>query len=419
MSQYSGMSVADVLARGEWTELQDASSNRKYYFNKNTRKTTWDLVKELGLSSPSGGSSSNVTPSAAREIRSIADALSFGGWTERLDPGSKKTYYVHQATKRTVWDLEKELGLASTVAVTPSRGSSAAGLGSPSSAPPSSATKKPAASVTSASDALASGEWVKQQDGAGNTYFRNMRTNEVTGNLELYLAIMAAVGDDPIGSPAQPIITSSRAAPPVEPQGSSAAAADASRQQVEDLDDYVALVLNAPGAKDATKRLLRKQLHSDGRLDPMLRAQDKLLIEQDRNSKLSESLRTANEVVQRLREEVHQLQCALFYGLGTTARGYNPPGTHSTTSNTRGGGSGTRRSGDIDDAPSTSNSREEYLERALHLVQEHNRQLVAELEQERTSKHFHATCGSCLSLDPWQRLIKNTIGTETSIRRKQ
>jgi hypothetical protein len=423
-SGYTGMTVAEVLAKGEWTELQDSSTRRKYYYNKNTRKTTWDLVKELGLSAPSPAapplSSQVATPtrsanaasddgSSGRKVTSLADALSFGGWTERVDPASKKTYYVHQSTKRTTWDLQKELGLTESVSQPVSTvpvgtgGDHSAVARQPRADTSSSEVEAPVGrGAATAAEAIASGEWVRVQDHTGRVFFRKPTTNETTGNLDLYLQIMAAVRDDPF----DPNIAESL-----------------KKKQPDQklLEDRLALVLNAPGAKDAAKRLLRQQLEADGRLDPLFKAQDRLLAEQQRNSKLAEALRVAEDTAQRLREEVHQLQCALFFGLGSAARQYNPPGTHAVSANTlRGGNVPDERGvwkGDSLASSSESGQRVRYLEDALRMVQEHNRMLVAELEQERTSKHFHATCGKCLSLDPWQRLIQNTVGTETAASR--
>jgi hypothetical protein len=356
----------------------------------------------------------------------VADALEFGGWSEKLDQASGRHYYVHVATKRTTWDLAKELGLARPESAAPdSKKPSPEPSMAPQAIAPTVATEAAnprqvgavaptrKAGVTSAAEAIASGLWTKIEDHHGRVVYRNPSTNESTGNLDLYLQIKAALQDDPWGSPALSVVP-----PDVKTQ---------SKDQI--VDDRIALVLNAPGASNAAKRMLQQQLDTDGLLAPLLQAQDRLLAEQQRSAKLADALRAAEETAQRLREEVHQLQCALFFGLGDGARGYNPPGTHAVTANTLLGGSasesfahqrrGAQALSDTNEGFVThgASARVMHLEAALHQVQEHNRILVAELEQERTSKHFHASCGRCLDLDPWQRLIRNTVGTETAATR--
>jgi hypothetical protein len=104
-----------VLAEGEWVAQRDAKSGRTYYYHAASKKTTWDLARELGLAAGSeadaaaAAAAASAAPAAA--ARSLADVLAGGEWVAKLDEQSGRTYYYHAATKATTWDVLKHLGL--------------------------------------------------------------------------------------------------------------------------------------------------------------------------------------------------------------------------------------------------------------------------------------------------------------------
>jgi hypothetical protein len=61
-----------------WAARLDPGSGQKYYVNRATAQSTWDLPEEL--------------------------MSSFSQWEEMVDPSSGQTYYFNSATKETSWD---------------------------------------------------------------------------------------------------------------------------------------------------------------------------------------------------------------------------------------------------------------------------------------------------------------------------
>ena len=129
--------VKKALASGEWVEKLDPKTKKPYYYNTKTKKTTWDLAKELSAAAPvedkkekkdhdaKKGSKADVkasaaatTPAAAVPAAGSAQALTLeavlaaGEWVEKKDPKTGKPYYYNKQTKKTTWDLVKELGLS-------------------------------------------------------------------------------------------------------------------------------------------------------------------------------------------------------------------------------------------------------------------------------------------------------------------
>ena len=68
--------------RPVWKELQDKTSGRLYYVNRETRETTWTKPAELGGGAAAGGTS-QPTASAS-------------GWVEKTDPASGRKYYYRE-----------------------------------------------------------------------------------------------------------------------------------------------------------------------------------------------------------------------------------------------------------------------------------------------------------------------------------
>jgi uncharacterized protein (DUF2344 family) len=347
--------LADVLAEGEWSEKKDPKSGKAYYVNKTTKKTTWDLAKDLGLSS----GNTSTTAAAKGAAKTLADVLAEGEWSEKKDPKSGKSYYVNKTTKKTTWDLAKDLGLSTAASTDPAASSGAVTAVSVSSQPSVPRTAK---------EALNGGGWRELRDTAGATYFINDASGEATADLDLYLDIQRAVGDG----------------------GGAAELPMAQRQQ----DDWVNVMLRAPGHEDSIRRLLGP--HMAASRDDAEASVAAARAERD------EALRRAREAeadaaglrrgVVAHQQEIHQLQCALFYGLGDRASGYTPAAMDAVSGPSR------------TDANSLT-QRVASLEQLLSTVQGHNRLLVEQLQAARTDKHVAANCGDCRQGDAWQRLL--------------
>jgi len=69
--------------RPVWKELQDKTSGRLYYVNRETRETTWTKPAELGGGAAVGGASQPAAASAS-------------GWVEKTDPASGRKYYYRE-----------------------------------------------------------------------------------------------------------------------------------------------------------------------------------------------------------------------------------------------------------------------------------------------------------------------------------
>ena len=364
--------VADVLALGEWTEKKDAKSGKTYYFHKATKKTTWDLAKELGLeagvaSSPTaastdGGDGGHGGGSIAEQIRAI---VASGEWSEKKDAKTGKTYYVNKTTKKTTWDLVKQLGLKEPTA--------AAG---------SAAAKKPKRNYD-AGQAIKSGEWRETADYQGEKYFVNTVTGETTAELKLFLEIQQAIDEGEFAGGAE-----EAAQPDPISTAGQASGEDA-------INDWVSIMLHAPGHPAAAERVVQPYLDettvharvtANSALASQIKDQQEIAALRARNTELEAALEAHQK-------EVHQLQCAVFYGMGSAAHGYAPPGLDPLHANSV-------------TEPNSLTTRVHELERLVRSLQGHNRGLQAQLEASRRNAHHVATaCTECAERDPWRRLM--------------
>ena len=115
--------VGAAIASGDWIVRKDPRSGREYYVNAASKKTVWDLHKELtGKSAPVSAEQpeavsevaepeTSAPPPPPRPLLSEAakDALRSGAWFEKTDPRSGKPYYCNKKTKKSYWNIEKAL----------------------------------------------------------------------------------------------------------------------------------------------------------------------------------------------------------------------------------------------------------------------------------------------------------------------
>lgn len=80
-----------------WVEASDPKTNKKYYYNKATKETSWKKPKELQDAEDSNADDPNSNPSY---------------WRESKDPKSGRVYYYNKKTKKTSWQRPACLGAA-------------------------------------------------------------------------------------------------------------------------------------------------------------------------------------------------------------------------------------------------------------------------------------------------------------------
>jgi Arc/MetJ family transcription regulator len=434
-----GDAVAEALRSGEWAEKKDAKSGKAYYVHRTSKKTVWDLGKELAETRSKAAA---ATPAAAATgshaaagstADAIAEVLRQGEWVEKLDPKSGKAYFFNKTTRKTTWDLAKELGLQQqrltpepvsptpgtpAVAASSAEGSAAMtddatdGTGKKSAKQASAAPKK----SYDARAAIASGEWATTKDLGGTQYYVNRRTGESTADLELFLQIQqaldAAAAIDGIDAPQ----TSTA------PDGGGSGAEPA-------MNDWVSLILRAPGHQHAADRLITPYVEQ--RLADADRAVQAARAGEDaanrKAAQLEHTVVQLREALAAQQHEVHQLQCAVFYGLNPAAAASTGAGTAAAAASTsasrlqqRPASSALRAQdlpyvpsvmdalGVINDAnPSSAAARMAQLESLLAAAQGHNRQLQQELDALRRTGHEAATCRHCADNDPWTRILRS------------
>jgi hypothetical protein len=102
------------MSSAEWIAKTDPQSGKVYYFNKETKATTWTKPDSTPLATASGAGT--PTPTDAE-----------GTWVEKVDPKSGKVYYLNKETKQTSWTKpinSSEQSVAVSAGATPSRGAS-------------------------------------------------------------------------------------------------------------------------------------------------------------------------------------------------------------------------------------------------------------------------------------------------------
>jgi hypothetical protein len=107
----------------DWTESVDPQTGRTYFYNVQTRETSWErpAVTEVPVCEESLDRNTNTMFDVTDEMASYksADAIDIpeelqqrgtaitslpAGWTEALDPTSSRTYYYNSLTRETSWE---------------------------------------------------------------------------------------------------------------------------------------------------------------------------------------------------------------------------------------------------------------------------------------------------------------------------
>ena len=87
-----------------WREVKDKASGKVYYYNSKTKKTSWKKpAPEAGAEPAAAAAASPKTPKKKKK-KEVAPAGPLPpNWKEVKDPGSGKTYFYNQVTKKTSW----------------------------------------------------------------------------------------------------------------------------------------------------------------------------------------------------------------------------------------------------------------------------------------------------------------------------
>lgn len=154
-----------------WLERVDRVSGKTYYFNRDTRETSW------------------VKPSTEpRVVSEPSEGDVASDWVEKVDPSSGKPYYYNRTTKETSWKKP------------PSRQS----------------TPTPASSAQPSVPAASASEWSSSVDSvSGKTYFFNRRTKETRWTMpdEMKEAVMEPTGGDAANTPSKSLTSGATHSP--------------------------------------------------------------------------------------------------------------------------------------------------------------------------------------------------------------
>lgn len=100
----------EALRLGTWKELRDANG-KPYYYNKELKKTVWDLDKELVRENPAS-KSTTAAPSddaskahPSNDFVGLAARLLQNGTWERIDSKTIGPHFVHRESGRRTRDL--------------------------------------------------------------------------------------------------------------------------------------------------------------------------------------------------------------------------------------------------------------------------------------------------------------------------
>ena len=196
-----------------WVEATDPSTNRVYYYNKDTKQTQW--TRPTDLEETKTQHHHNTTPTTATTHSAADDDAA--SWAESVDGKTGRKYYYNRVTKTTSWSKPKCMLQQATAVVdtttaaatntvvsrtTPSvygtvRGGTAPGSAA-SSKPGSPSHSRQTSTITSTQQlprapapSMAS-EWVEAKDpSTGRSYWYNKDTKETTWSAPITATIPA------------------------------------------------------------------------------------------------------------------------------------------------------------------------------------------------------------------------------------
>ena len=99
---------APVPIGGDWLEMTDPNSGKKYYANKTTQKTQWTYPEELKkVEEEATATTTTTTTTTTTKVEASTsdstDKTDDDDWQEKHDPNSGKTYYYNTKTNETSW----------------------------------------------------------------------------------------------------------------------------------------------------------------------------------------------------------------------------------------------------------------------------------------------------------------------------
>ena len=102
---------APATRRVVWETRTDPASGRAYYYNPETRVSTWDEPSDVTAAAADGDDATRarVLTAAPRRASHVNDSLNVvtqfeaNNWEERVDPASGRNYYFNAQTGESTW----------------------------------------------------------------------------------------------------------------------------------------------------------------------------------------------------------------------------------------------------------------------------------------------------------------------------